>query len=107
MKYCVHCGAEIFDEAVICVHCGRAVPSACVKTENKALGILAIIFGVVQCVVGFILSIIGLSIYKEPENKRNCKVGLGLSIAFIFLYIAMFVAVIVLQTNPFTWFFES
>lgn len=25
MKYCVHCGKEIMDAAVICVHCGCAV----------------------------------------------------------------------------------
>ena len=25
MKYCTHCGKEIDDAAVICVHCGAAV----------------------------------------------------------------------------------
>ncbi|MBQ4628843.1 MAG: zinc ribbon domain-containing protein [Clostridia bacterium] len=25
MKFCVHCGAEIHDDAVICVKCGRNV----------------------------------------------------------------------------------
>ena len=25
MKYCVHCGAEIHDEAVVCVKCGCSV----------------------------------------------------------------------------------
>ena len=28
MKYCTHCGAEIFDDAVICVKCGRSVEFA-------------------------------------------------------------------------------
>jgi len=101
MKYCVHCGAEIFDDAVICVHCGRAVPNTRIESENKALGILAIIFGVLQGFVGLVLSIIGLSVYKEPINKNNCKIGLGLSIAYIVLYIAMVVAIIVLKTKPF------
>ncbi|HPG91808.1 MAG TPA: hypothetical protein PK675_00175 [Clostridia bacterium] len=100
MKYCVSCGAEIFDDAVVCVHCGRAVPNAWKKTENKALGILAIIFGVAQCVIGFILSVIGLSIYKEPENKRNCKIGLGLSIAIIILYIILFTFMIIFPFDP-------
>jgi len=106
MKYCVHCGAEIFDDAVICVHCGRAVPSACVKPESKALGILAIIFGVVQAFIGLILSIIGLSIYKEPDNKRNCKIGLGLSIGIIVLYIIMFVVMIVTHNTNFSFYFK-
>lgn len=28
MKYCVKCGAEMFDDAVICVKCGRPVESS-------------------------------------------------------------------------------
>ena len=28
MKYCVHCGNEIHDDAVICVKCGRNVESS-------------------------------------------------------------------------------
>lgn len=27
MKYCVHCGAEMFDDAVVCVKCGRRAES--------------------------------------------------------------------------------
>lgn len=34
MKYCTHCGAEIHDEAVICIHCGCAV-----KPEQNVGGI--------------------------------------------------------------------
>ena len=35
MKYCTHCGKELLDEAVICVHCGCSVKSITVKDERK------------------------------------------------------------------------
>ena len=31
--YCTHCGAEINDEAVVCIHCGVATQ----KKNNSAL----------------------------------------------------------------------
>ena len=37
MKYCVKCGAELFDEAVICVKCGCAVGGTTVAPEPAAL----------------------------------------------------------------------
>ena len=40
MKFCSKCGAEIFDDAVVCVKCGRAVetavPNAPVAFEEAA-----------------------------------------------------------------------
>ena len=37
MKYCSHCGKEINDEAVVCVHCGCAVsdPGIHNKSQNN------------------------------------------------------------------------
>ena len=35
MKYCVHCGNEIHEEAVICVKCGRSVTQTITKMEAK------------------------------------------------------------------------
>lgn len=26
MKYCQYCGNELYDEAVVCVKCGRSIP---------------------------------------------------------------------------------
>ena len=33
MKYCVHCGNELLDDAVICPKCGCRVPN--IKEEKK------------------------------------------------------------------------
>ena len=35
MKYCTHCGKELFDEAVICVGCGCAVGGQNTQTVNN------------------------------------------------------------------------
>ena len=56
------------------------------KQESGALGILAIIFGVLGGWLGLVLSIVGLCTYKTPEHKTKCKVGLGFFIGWVVLY---------------------
>ena len=40
MKYCVGCGKELVDEAVVCTQCGRSVPSLKEPTERDSGGFL-------------------------------------------------------------------
>ena len=37
MKYCSRCGAQLFDEAVICIKCGCAVAPAGIPGQEKTL----------------------------------------------------------------------
>lgn len=39
MKFCMHCGAEINEDAIVCVKCGRAVESK-PKNSNNNNGLL-------------------------------------------------------------------
>ncbi len=101
MKYCTKCGAELVDEAVVCTKCGCIVdPSFQMQQtqkpekESKAIGILAIVFGALGGIAGLILSIVGICIYKEPANRRNCYIGLGLFIAWIFIFIIYYAVII-------------
>lgn len=52
MKYCSHCGAEVNDEAVVCVKCGCALKSlhVCDKHDNELL-VASKILMIVSCVV--------------------------------------------------------
>ncbi len=50
--------------------------------ESSALGICAIIFGVLGGWLGLLLSIIGLCTYKTPEQRLKCKIGLGFVIGW-------------------------
>ncbi|MBQ8406542.1 MAG: zinc ribbon domain-containing protein [Clostridia bacterium] len=90
MKYCMHCGKEICDDAVICVHCGRALKaSQTVATDaddapNTGLAVL-----------GFFVPIAGLILYLINKDKAPLKaksagkgalIGVIVSVALGVLY---------------------
>jgi ribosomal protein L40E len=39
MKFCTHCGAEIADDAVICVKCGCSVGKLLPKSQGSGYGL--------------------------------------------------------------------
>ena len=50
MKYCPHCGAELVDDAVVCVKCGRRVaPPAPVGQDADTVSTVAQVFLVLGC----------------------------------------------------------
>lgn len=101
--FCKKCGKEVENSAEFCKFCGTKVVDETnePKTrptyqhseqrtiESSAIGILAIIFGAFGGLLGLIFSIIGLSIYKEPQNRTNCKIGLGLFVGWIVIVIIL------------------
>lgn len=60
MKYCTHCGAEIEDNAVICLKCGCATENKPVKVQISGVKIAARIFMVIGCVFSALLFLIPL-----------------------------------------------
>lgn len=53
MKYCVHCGAEMLDEAVICVKCGRSVAAkktAVTQQEDDTMNTVIKVFLILGCI---------------------------------------------------------
>ncbi len=90
--YCGKCGKEIHDEAVICPHCGCGVSNRSVaapKVETSALSLTAIIFAFLAPLVGLILGIVGMNVYKNETFKQKCKgailISLGMAIAYFFI----------------------
>lgn len=86
-KFCTKCGAKIAKDAVICPNCGCATEMA--KQEGSALSICALIFSILGGWLGLVLSIAGLITNKNAKNRRRCKIALGISIAWIVLYILL------------------
>ena len=73
-KYCTFCGAERSNN----IYVNSYQNNSNITNESSTLGVLSIVFAVVMPIVGLILSIVGLSIYKDPANRRNCKIALWL-----------------------------
>lgn len=76
MKFCKNCGAEVADEAVLCVKCGCSLSQT--NKDDKPNGGFA--------VLGFFVPIVGLILFlvwnKEyPRKAKSC--GKGALIGFI------------------------
>ena len=51
MKYCTHCGAEMLDDAVVCVKCGCSADAPAKATDNdNTMKLLVKIFMIIGCV---------------------------------------------------------
>lgn len=81
MKYCSHCGKEIADKAIVCIHCGCAVNGngylENVEPDIPSGGLNAL---------AFLFPIVGLILYcvmigKTP--KKANKIGLFALIGFV------------------------
>lgn len=88
MKYCNRCGAPMEDGAYNCPACGVA-QGAPVQAETSTLGVLAIVFSVFGGWLGLVLAIIGLCTYKLEENRKKCKIALGIVITEVILGIVI------------------
>lgn len=95
MKYCTHCGKELFDEAVICVGCGCAVVgqnsqavngapvdgTALLNTLSQRLntnGIIWLVIGILQILGGLLINwflvIVGvLNIISSIQDMQYSK----------------------------------
>ena len=83
MKYCTHCGAEIEDEAAICVHCGCATNDNKVKSSsNSNLGKIAKIFMIIACVINPLSGISQcMSYFESPGTVIVGIFGVIISLA--------------------------
>lgn len=75
MKYCQHCGQEVREEAVVCIHCGCAISPAnqVVKNEEdkNSLGLN---------ILSFLIPIVGLILYLvNLKDKPIMAKGIGKS----------------------------
>lgn len=57
MKYCVHCGSELFDEAIVCPKCG--CPATPLDTKAKTIRPLSAL-----ALLGFVLSLVAISLFS-------------------------------------------
>ncbi len=88
MAFCKNCGNEIEDNAQFCGKCGAAqnsnAPVNGAKKESSALGIVAIVFACLGGLVGLVLSIVSLCVYKQGSpNRKLGWIAFGICMAWI------------------------
>lgn len=105
----MHCGAEIDNEAVVCIHCGCAVENKKPLTKNIAkddtMEIIVKIFLILGCVSWGWLLIpllwcvpITVSIFRKLEYKE--PVGTGLKVcALLFVNLIAGVCLLCMEDN--------
>jgi len=83
MKYCSHCGAEIDDDAVVCVKCGCKVASSNDSSSSDTLDTVIKVFMII-CTVCWGFTIIALawcipmtiSVFNSMKNKTPISVAM-------------------------------
>ena len=93
MAYCRNCGAQIHDEAVVCVHCGvqqtAADPTA--VNDNGSLGWTAL--GCCVPVAGLILWLVWKD--TQPNNAKKAGLGALISVIAMALFFILYIVLIV------------
>lgn len=103
-KQCPMCGSFMDSLARRCPKCGIpmdirkvqeavSTPKVKKKTNNgpTVWAYLALIFGLLGGVLGLIFGFIGLGKDDSKENKLLCRIGIGLSIIWLIVYIVLIV----------------
>lgn len=66
MKYCAYCGAQIEDDAVVCIHCGRSVEGGAKpygqRKADKYLTVAAEVFMILACAANAVVGVIFLAL---------------------------------------------
>lgn len=88
MKFCSHCGKEVRDDAVMCVHCGCSLEEK-KKTANADAPSTGL------ALLGFFFPLIGLILYcvfKSDEPLKAHSAGKGALIGVI-VYVILLVLI--------------
>ena len=90
MKYCVHCGAEIKDEALICPKCGCPTPKYKMDHKKMPIEAMYIVLGISLLII-LITAILG----TFPQSGELEIENISYSAIFSFIAIIALTAVII------------
>ena len=86
MKYCAYCGAQMHDQAVVCVKCGCAVQNKPVNTTEDTVSVGLVILSVLIPLFGIIYWPVKA---KEcPKRAKACGIAAIISWVVFFLLFA-------------------
>ena len=98
MKYCYKCGAELFDEAVICPKCGCQQPSSAVSHSVVANETYESYSGLI--ILSVLIPLVGLIIYcvnhdSKPIKAKKC--GKAALISFCVCFVIWIIGIVALS----------
>lgn len=109
MKYCRNCGAEVADEAIVCIHCGCATGNSIPKSKpadsnSETLRMIAKIFMVLGCIASAAAFLIPLcwTVPMTVKYWRACENNEPVSTAFkvcSLLFVNMIAGILMLCDN--------
>ena len=74
MKFCQQCGAEVHDDAVVCVKCGCAIQPVAQKTEaDNSVSVGLVILSVLIPLFGLIYWVVKSK--DRPKCARACGIA--------------------------------
>lgn len=103
MKYCTNCGAELADEAVVCVKCGCAAPNTSLTVQNRpvsGLRLAAKIFMIISTIVsGFALIplawTVPMTVSYSKKIARHERVSTGFKVCTL-LFVGLIAGILML-----------
>ena len=110
MKYCAHCGAEVFDEAVLCVKCGCSLETekttaAVPAQKDDTMQIVVKVLMILSCVsvAWFIIPLawcipMTVSVFKSFREGRTISTGMKVC-TLIFVNLAAGVCLLCMNDN--------
>lgn len=107
MKYCVHCGKELDDEAVICMGCGCATGDGAdvfqMAKKPSALSTVAMLFMIISTIVCGIFLIplawrLPMTVIYSNKVKSGEPVGVGFKVCTL-LFVSMISGILMLCDN--------
>ena len=111
MKYCVHCGNELLEQAVVCVKCGCSVEShknnydqpVSESSNDSTLKTVAFVFMIIStCILGLWLFplawMIPMTVTFNGKVKRGEPISTGFKVC-ILLFLNMIAGILLLCDN--------
>ena len=95
MKFCSKCGKELFDEAVICPHCGCAVDGT-ISNKASQVNQSEDVVSIGLCVLAALIPLFGI-IYWPVNYKKTPKKAQACGITAIVSWVVCFVILMALQ----------
>lgn len=109
MKYCVHCGAEIYDDAVVCVKCGRVIqhskmivrPTESDNTMSTVIKVMLIIGCIAQ---GWLILPLAwcipitVSVFNSIRDRRPIRTGMAVC-TLLFVNLIAGICILCMEEN--------